>query len=339
MSIKVETESKYYCIEPEKLIARCETLGLKRIKTTVEEDEYFTDLNSMFIKNRTCLRIRKNNNNKMEITFKGKSLKLLGLYSKIENNIKADIEQYENYVALFSSLGFYSYVKVEKERLVYNYNHEKYECNIMIDKLSSIGCFVEFEIIAAENDYDKKSITSELNKFVKMFDSVELSEATEPYRDIVASHIFKTKVKSKEKKIYLNIDSIAVDLEKDFYKKHNSDLKKQIDSKIKWGSYRKNESKELEAIITDYFANKMFDTTELLALFKLLKEIDYPIFYITKANKVFFKGLLNRIGLKTTTNIYEQQEIRKDELKNSIVLDSSLKNSIQIVLIMINMEV
>ena len=101
MSISVETESKYYCIEPEKLITCCETLGLKRIKSTIEQDEYFTDLNSTFIKNRTCLRIRKNNNNKMEITFKGKSLKLLGLYSKIENNINADIDQYENYIGLF----------------------------------------------------------------------------------------------------------------------------------------------------------------------------------------------------------------------------------------------
>ena len=38
-------------------------------------DEYFTDINSEYIKNRTCLRIRKTNNKHMEITFKGKSRK------------------------------------------------------------------------------------------------------------------------------------------------------------------------------------------------------------------------------------------------------------------------
>ena len=38
-------------------------------------DEYFTDINSEYIKNRTCLRIRKTNNKQMEITFKGKSRK------------------------------------------------------------------------------------------------------------------------------------------------------------------------------------------------------------------------------------------------------------------------
>jgi hypothetical protein len=39
--MRVETESKYYCIEPEKLIDQCEKLGLKRVKYITEDDEYF----------------------------------------------------------------------------------------------------------------------------------------------------------------------------------------------------------------------------------------------------------------------------------------------------------
>ena len=96
--MRVETESKYYCIEPEKLIDRCEKLGLKRVNYITENDEYFTDLDSLFIRNRTCLRIRNTNNKEMEITFKGKSLELLGQYSKIENNIKALTSEYDKYV-------------------------------------------------------------------------------------------------------------------------------------------------------------------------------------------------------------------------------------------------
>ena len=98
MLARVETESKYYCIEPEKLMNFCETLGFKKMRSISEDDEYFTDLDGTFIKNRTCLRIRKTNNSSMEVTFKGKSLELLGQYSKLENNIRADIGEYENYL-------------------------------------------------------------------------------------------------------------------------------------------------------------------------------------------------------------------------------------------------
>ena len=123
MKIKVETEQKYYCFNPEKLIEKINELGFNELNKKSESDEYFTDINSEYIANRTCLRIRKTNNSKMEITFKGKSSSLLGKYCKLENNISADIGEYENFVNLFTSLGFYSYCEVIKERLTF----EKYD--------------------------------------------------------------------------------------------------------------------------------------------------------------------------------------------------------------------
>ena len=81
----------------------------------IENDEYFTDINSEFIENRTCLRIRKTNNKDMEITFQGTSLALLGQYCQLENNISTDINEYDNLVSLVTALGCYSYCKVEKE--------------------------------------------------------------------------------------------------------------------------------------------------------------------------------------------------------------------------------
>ena len=59
MKIKVETEKKYYSMEPERLLKKAEELNFKQIKKVFETDEYFTDINSEYIKNRTCLRIRK----------------------------------------------------------------------------------------------------------------------------------------------------------------------------------------------------------------------------------------------------------------------------------------
>ena len=338
--MRVETESKYYCIEPEKLINYCETLGLKKIDVITENDEYFTDLNSMFIKNRTCLRIRNTNNIDMEITFKGKSLELLGQYSKIENNIKVDNKEYDKFISLFSSLGYYSYVNVDKERIIYNYPNKEYEYNLMIDKLDGIGGFVEFEIIADNNTYQKEVLREELNNFVRKFKDFNLIEATEPYRDIVAKSIYKEKVLNKNKDLFLDIDNIVLDLEKDFYKKYKEKIEKTINNKIKWGYFKSIEDPCIEEYINEYFNNIMFDTNELLAIFKLLNEINYHKFYITKANKLFYKGLLKKIGINIDNNndLISKDNINKGVLKKSVVLADSLKYIIQTILIIINME-
>ena len=43
------TDKKYYCLEPEKLIQLAEDLNFKRVKKVIEVDEYFTDINSEYI--------------------------------------------------------------------------------------------------------------------------------------------------------------------------------------------------------------------------------------------------------------------------------------------------
>ena len=53
MKIKVETEKKYYCMKPDELIKLAKNLGFVEVKKTKEIDEYFTDINTEYIKNRT----------------------------------------------------------------------------------------------------------------------------------------------------------------------------------------------------------------------------------------------------------------------------------------------
>lgn len=203
MKIKVETEEKYYCNDSKDLIDKLKELKFKQLKLKKEIDEYFTDINSEYIKNRTCLRIRKTDTSEMEITFKGKSIALLGQYCKLENNIKSSIDEYNNFVSLFTSLGFYSYVTVEKERYTFEKVKGKYKYSVMIDKLPNIGGFVEFEIISNQENSKEKDLKEELNNFVLQFKDLNLKEETRPYRDIVADYKYNRK---DIKYAYINLD-------------------------------------------------------------------------------------------------------------------------------------
>lgn len=336
MNIKIETESKYYCMEPEKLIDRCEKLGFKKIKNITEDDEYFTDIDSLFIKNRTCLRIRKIDNKDMEVTFKGKSLELLGQYSKLENSITTNIKDYENYISLFESLGYYSYVNVNKERLIYSYDDHEFIYSVMIDKINGIGGFVEFELIANQEDYSKDTLMEELNNFVHKFDGISLREATEPYRDITAKHIYKKYFLDKDKELYINVDEVIINLEKDFYKKNKTKISEILGNKIKWGQFKLCDSEELEELVDDYFANKIFNTNELLVIFKLLEDIDYKKHFITKANKYFYEGFLKKLNIDIEDIIYDDKDLPKEKIKTSIYLNGDLKSIVQSLLIIIN---
>ena len=83
----------------------------------------------------TGLSVTKSICEKLEITSKSKSDKILGVKCKLENNIKVNINDYDSYCKLFSSLGYYSYVEIYKERIVYQLKSDMYVYNVMIDNL------------------------------------------------------------------------------------------------------------------------------------------------------------------------------------------------------------
>lgn len=116
MSKKVEIEQKYYCNDFKKLIEVINKKGFSKINEKREIDEYFTDINSEFIRNRTCLRIRITNDERMELTFKGKSKELTNNYAKIENNI--------------DNLDFVLY---DRHKICYLALAKAYECNNIND--------------------------------------------------------------------------------------------------------------------------------------------------------------------------------------------------------------
>lgn len=346
--MKVETERKYYCIQPENLIKIAENLNFKKIYEEEESDEYFTDINSNFIKNRTCLRIRKNSNDNMEITYKGKSDSLSGLYCKLENSITVNMSEYDNYINLFTSLGYYSYVEVNKKRMVYELGDKKYKYSIMIDTLYEIGGFVEFEIISDQNNSTREELNKELHKFVSKFEDLKLKEVNEPYRDIVAKYICKKTIFNKNVlNICVNLDSELLRYEKEFYKKYKNEISKICSSNIKWGEYKKNDkiSEKILNLIEEYINNLIFDSKELLVTIELLKQISYKKYFFTKVNVVFCNKFLTKLGIDSNNVLYIEANdtivnvLNKNKVlaKNSIIInDSNFKKINSLLLVIIN---
>lgn len=322
MKIKVETEKKYYCVKPEKLVELVMSLGFVEIKRVKEIDEYFTDINSEYIKNRTCLRIRKYDDNKLELTFKGKS-STLEHFCKLENNISCNASEYDNLVNLLSSIGYYSYVIVEKDRMIYEYRNDKYIYSIMIDTLPNIGGFVEFEIISDREDSSKCELQKELELFVSKFDELNLDEAVKPYRDIVANYIYDSITKGNESdKMYINIDLDILMYEKEFFKKYQKEISNICGYDVKWDIYKNDNEidSKISLMVDEYLDNLIFDNKELLVMLDLLKQIDYKILFVTKVNKLFFDKLFKKLNRYISDIIY----LSDDSLLNEISIDNSI---------------
>ncbi len=188
MSSRIEVEQKFFCQNINTLENLIKSMNFKECESINETDEYFTDINSKYIKNRICLRIRKTDNKQMELTFKGKSIDFTGMYAKTENNIDIDINSYDVLKNMLFSLGFYSYCIVDKTRKEYTQIQNDIEYNIMIDKIKNVGYFVEFELLSTADNKDY--LVQELNNFVKKFNNIKFEEANLPYCGFVAKYYF-----------------------------------------------------------------------------------------------------------------------------------------------------
>ena len=141
-----KVEKKFFCDNSDDLIYKVLNFNMKLVDISYDIDEYFTDIESEYIKSMICLRIRRKNSQDIEIMYKGKSNEFLNLYTTKESNIIQDINNYEAIVELLSNLGFYTYVCVEKTRKTYSITRNKVIYNIMIDDIKDLGSFAEFEV-------------------------------------------------------------------------------------------------------------------------------------------------------------------------------------------------
>lgn len=321
MAKRLEIEQKFYFKDIKSLydLLSKNNLTKKESENISDSDEYFTDIDSEYIKNRTCLRIRKTNNTNMEITFKGKSINFSNFYAKSENNINIDINDYSNLVDMLGSLGFYSYTTVTKSREVYNKTENNIEYNVMIDKVEGIGSFIEFELLSDES-IGIENLTNTLNQFIENFKSLNLEKAMLPYRDYSAKTIYDNYLKNK--------DTIIIDFDILFNTKNNID----ISSITKEG---------LASLTSNY---NTIANLELIKKIKKLKKdninINFKITYNNQNNnnennKIYLLQILENLNL---SNILKVDKLEND---NSLLLTSNTiptiaKNLTQILLIYIN---
>ena len=234
MSTRVEVEAKYFLKEDKDFFELIKNEGFTKIDEVHEEDIYFTDLKSEYIKNRTCLRIRKNEKEKMELTFKGKSNINQEFYIKKENNILVDIKEYNELIGMLNNLGYYIYVTVSKNRIIYSKREKDLIYNIMIDNILNVGNFVEFEILCNDETESFEILKNKLNDFVDKFNKNKNMEvASLPYRDFVAlAYYQKITNKTDKKTLLLDFDQTSVKSEKEFFKDiTNIELLKQLKEK------------------------------------------------------------------------------------------------------------
>src|SRR5574344_1278261 len=218
MPSRIEIESKYFCKDIKMLYKIIENEKMKETANINEVDEYFTDVNSEYIKNRVCLRIRRTDGKDMELTFKGKSNVLSSSYAKKESNFKLNITDYEEFVSFLSSLGFYSYVEVNKKRKVFSRTEDDLIYNIMIDYINDIGEFVEFEILSEDDNKLIDLLEIKLEQFIYKFREVNMDVAKSPYRDFVAISNYNNITFNKKKEaLLLDLDGTLINSEHEFF--------------------------------------------------------------------------------------------------------------------------
>ena len=319
MAKRLEIEQKFYFNDIKSLydLLSKNNLTKKESENISDSDEYFTDIDSEYIKNRTCLRIRKTNNTNMEITFKGKSINFSNFYAKSENNINIDINDYSNLVDMLGSLGFYSYTTVTKSREVYNKIEDNIEYNVMIDKVEGIGSFIEFELLSDES-IGIKNLTNTLNQFIENFKSLNLEKAMLPYRDYSAKTIYDNYLKNK--------DTIIIDFDILFNTNNNIDL-----SDITVGN--------INNLASNY---NTIANLELIKKIKKLKKdnINFKITYNNQNNnndnsEIYLLPILENLNL---SDILKVDKLEND---NSLLLTANTisniaKNLTQILLIYLN---
>lgn len=311
MDKRLEAEKKYYCINSDDLMDKINTLGFKLIKSGTEMDEYFTDIDSEYIRNRTCLRIRITNNEDMEITFKGRSRDFTNTFAKLESNFKMDKSNYENFKNLFSAIGYYSYTIVNKERYTYQMKDENVIYNIMFDSIEDLGGFVEFEILYNDFNTPEEEIYNKLNKFVSLFDSLNLEEANLPYRDFVAIKLYEDyKPKKEIKGIHLNLDTFLKTYEKEFYEFYKKVMKIEFNTSLKWKAFKDDIynamiNPDVKRKFDTYFDNLKIQDSKFILLFELLKQLKekgLDIILSTNCNETFVNNLLSKVFNDNTIN-------------------------------------
>lgn len=338
MSKRIEIEQKFFCNDKVNLLRLIEENKFSLISKSKETDEYFTDIDSTYIKNRTCLRVRTSNENEVELTFKGKSHEFNNLYAKEESNIKIDINERADIIKMLHSLGYYSYSVVDKIRNTFSKQESSLHFNIMIDEIINIGLFVEFEILCTNSDEDVALLKNKLDMFVSKFSELNLKSADIPYRDFVARKIYENIAPDdKVQALLLDLDGTLINSEKIFFDSFKKSIRDKYNYKITPEEYETNElntdsnlidylklmkiipkkdkkNKIMEHVYLNYEEEfiKLISKDDAILNFELLRKIkekNLKLALVTTSKRKFVEILINTLSID---NLFDYIVCRED---------------------------
>lgn len=279
-------EQKFFCKNQDDLLYQILKLEPKLEEVTYEIEEYFTDIKCEMIKNKNQLKLCRKNRENLEISYFGMSFIIPQLDVKNECHFVQDIKNYENLVKLFSVLGYYRYIYVEKTRKKYSKKQGNKMYDILVDEIKNIGSLVEFSITSEDGEIDIEDLRTSLKEFMAKFHGMGLEEMMLTDRDFIAREIYR-------KNITRNFKEILIDMTEVFPKIDDTNLK--------------------DVIKTDTVALNLY-------LIEKLEELGIQVTILTKG---LSEEVVGRICSEINTQEHRFHVKRQEELEE-ILLDQTI---------------
>lgn len=137
----IEIEAKLKVESHDEIIKRLTELGAKFLAEQLQKDCYFDDANRSLTGTDRCLRLRRQQvgeTEKILLTYKGPKEKS---EVKRRQEIEIEVNSTDSTKKLLSILGYGKVLALEKRRQSWQVG----ECEVALDELPVLGCFVEIE--------------------------------------------------------------------------------------------------------------------------------------------------------------------------------------------------
>ena len=310
MATRIKSKTKYFCNDKEKLKEFIKSEGFIFKNSTLENDEYFLDINFDMIENDSCIRVRTVNNKDEILSFEGMVKNLSQIDIKDSRNVYLDISQKDNIIGFLSDMGYYKYVSMNILKETFVKKDKEYYYSISIDTIENVGEFVDFDIYT--DIEDKGVINNIFYDFEKKIESCVKEHVNLKYRDYTSNYLYKNFLKGETlNRILIELDKIFVNLDayniEDSIKDNLTILNLELIEKIE----------QIGINIEIVYSNS--DEILVNTLKKILNKIGYsPNFINIKEIK--------EIAIKETLIIEKQKKIEFSEIAFLILLNRMSNN-------------